>query len=155
MQIVISTLLILSGLAIGAGLGLALRPIDSPAEAALSSEPTPDLTANDATPDFVKLSRQIIIPVVEGGETRALMLFEIALDMRPGMSDRVFAIEPRLRDAFLRDLFELSHSGAFVDTYTDTQLMDELRRKLRESARHLLGSDVSDVLLLEVLRQEY
>jgi len=34
MQIVISTLLILSGLAIGAGLGLALRPIDSPAEAA-------------------------------------------------------------------------------------------------------------------------
>jgi hypothetical protein len=83
------------------------------------------------------------------------MLFEIGLAMRPGARERVFTLEPRLRDAFLRDFFEMSYTGAFLTTYTDERVVSELRAKLLDSARSYLGEDVSEVLLLDMIRQEY
>jgi flagellar FliL protein len=104
--------------------------------------------------DYVKVGRQLIVPLVEGGETRALMLFELALDVPQAMSDRAYSAGPRLRDAFMRELFEMSYTGAFSQTYTDERVIEELRGKLRAAARRLLGNQVADVLILDVVRQE-
>jgi hypothetical protein len=108
----------------------------------------------EADRDYVKVGRQIIIPVVNKGETQALMLFDLAIDVPASMTERAYAAEPRLRDAFLRELFEMSFTGAFSTTYTDERVVDELRRKLRAAARRLLGDMVDDVLILDIMRQE-
>ena len=104
--------------------------------------------------DYVKIGRQIIIPVVNHGETQALMLFDLAIDVPRGMTERTYEAEPRLRDAFLRELFEMSYTGAFSSTYTDERVVEELRGKLRAAARRLLGDAVDDVLILDIMRQE-
>lgn len=104
--------------------------------------------------DYVKLARQIIVPVVHERETRALMLFDLALDVPSGAVERAYASEPRLRDAFLRELMDLSYAGAFLSTYTDDRVIAELRGRLRAAARRILGEDVSEVLILDILRQE-
>lgn len=103
---------------------------------------------------YIDIGRQMIIPVVEGGETRALMLFELAVDVPAAETERVYQLEPRLRDAFLRVLFEMSHTGAFLDTYTDARVVEELRGKLLRAARRHLGPAVADVLILDIVRQE-
>lgn len=103
---------------------------------------------------YVRLGRPIVIPVVEGGETRALMVFEIALDVPGLLTERAYSAEPRLRDAFLRALLALSHTGAFSETYTDERVVRELRDRLRAVAREILGNEVSDILILDLLRQE-
>jgi hypothetical protein len=105
--------------------------------------------------DYVKVGRQIVIPVVEQGETRALMLFDLAVDVPRSMTERAYAAEPRLRDAFLRELFEMSYTGAFSSTYTDERVVEELRGKLRAAARRLLGREVAEVLILDIMRQEF
>ena len=104
--------------------------------------------------DYVRVGRQLIIPIVDGGETKALMLFDLALDVPSAMTERVYAAEPRLRDAFLRELFEMSYTGAFSSTYTDERIIEELRGKLRAAARRLLGDGVAEVLILDIMRQE-
>lgn len=104
--------------------------------------------------DYVKVGKQIIIPIVEGGETKALMLFELAVDVPLGQRALVSEREPRLRDAFLRELFEMSYTGAFMTTFTDDRVIEELRRNLIVAARAHLGDIVSDVLILDVMRQE-
>ena len=104
--------------------------------------------------DYVKIGRQIIIPVVNQGETQALMLFDLAIDVPRSMTERTYEAEPRLRDAFLRELLEMSYTGAFSSTYTDERIVEELRSKLRAAARLLLGSSVDDVLILDIMRQE-
>jgi hypothetical protein len=108
----------------------------------------------DAPASYVELSRQLIVPVVEDGRTRALMLFEIALDVPPEHRDAVLEREPRLRDAFLREFFELSHSGVFLRTYTSERVMQDLRERLRAAARVHVGERFNDVLILDALRQE-
>jgi len=103
---------------------------------------------------YVKVGRQTIVPIVDGGRTQALMLFEFAVDVPAEQSDTVHAIEPRLRDAFLRELMQMSHTGAFMETFTDDRIIEELRRNLVLAARTYLGSDVGDVLILDLMRQE-
>ena len=104
--------------------------------------------------EYVRIGRQIIIPVVNKGETQALMLFDLAIAVPRIMAERTQAAEPRLRDAFLRVLFEMSYTGAFSSTYTDERVVDELRGKLRAAARRLVGDAVDEVLILDIMRQE-
>lgn len=103
---------------------------------------------------FVKVGKQTIIPIVEGGETRALMLFELAVDVPAERAADVHELEPRLRDAFLRELFKMAYTGAFATNFTDDRVIAELRRNLTRAARRYIGDDVSEVLILDVMRQE-
>ncbi len=147
MKLVIAGALALLGLAGGGALGYAFRPVpDGPAPAAM---PDPD-----APREFVKISRQMIVPVVEGGKTKALMVFEVALDVPAEHRESAYQREPRLRDAFLREMFAMSNAGAFLETYTSERVMSELREKLLAAARLHLDGPVADVLILDALRQE-
>ncbi len=103
---------------------------------------------------YVKVGKQTIVPVVSGGETQALMLFELAVDVPLDRRDAVHELEPRLRDGFLRELMKMSHTGAFMTTFTDDRVIAELRRNLVHAARQILGDDAQDVLILDVMRQE-
>ena len=103
---------------------------------------------------FVKIGRQTIIPVVEEGKTRALMLFELAIDVSADANDRALQLEPRLRDAFLDQLLQMSYTGAFLTNFTDDRVIEELRRNLTRAAREHLGDAVREVLILDVMRQE-
>ena len=170
MQKIIALVIVLFGVGGGLALGVALRPGDAApgpddaaagahsAEAAGAGHVGEDSAGADgeagADRDYVKIGRQIIIPIVKGGETQALMLFDLALDVPLSMTERTHAAKPRLRDAFLRELFEMSYTGAFSSTYTDERIIEELRAKLRAAARRVLGNKVAEVLILDIMRQE-
>lgn len=169
MQKIFALVIVLFGVGGGLALGVALRPggagpgpedaMAGPASAEAGEDYGAGEGAGDdgvagADRDYVKIGRQIIIPVVKDGETQALMLFDLALDVPSSMTERTYAAEPRLRDAFLRELFEMSYTGAFSGTYTDERVIEELRGKLRAAARRLLGDSVAEVLILDIMRQE-
>ena len=176
---ILAMMIVLTGAAGGLGLGMAFRPGEAdPAGAGAASragigEPHPSgpgsagLAASGHAEEasaggggaiddraYVKLGRQIVIPVVKERRTEALMLFELALDVPAGMTERAYGDEPRLRDAFLRTLLEMSYTGAFSQTYTDERVTRELRDKLRADAARILDAPVFDVLILDMLRQE-
>lgn len=180
MKKLLPILLVAAGIAGGGAAGMILKPAHDPVDGAPASpatdlhgaEPSSDSGAMDghgndhgdagdghgaAAPgghDYVEIGRQMIIPIVEGGETRALMMFELALDVPTEMRETVFLHEPRIRDVFLRELFAMSHTGAFLGTFTDDLIVEELRRNLLGAARRQLGPEVSDVLILDIMRQE-
>lgn len=168
MKKIIAIVLVLGGIAGGGAAGLMLKPAgpapddpntgdveesDDRAEAAQSDE-SADADGEIKPVSYVKVGRQTIIPVLDHGETKALMMFELAVDVASGQTDRALAMEPRLRDAFLRELFQMSYTGAFDDAYTDDRVIDELRRNLlRAAEKHLGKKAVNDVLILDVMRQ--
>jgi len=102
----------------------------------------------------VKFGRKLVVPVVEGATTRALMVIDLGIDVPAPLSDRVHAMEPRLRDAFMRVLFQMAAAGAFTETYIDARILEELRVALLAAARERAGSAVSDVLILDMIRKE-
>lgn len=146
----------------GAGVGAALflaepepaAEVDGDTAEVGTVETAPNPDDPDAAPVFAELSNQFVVPVVTDGSVRALIVLSITLEVSEGETEAVFAIEPRLRDAFLQVLFDHANTGGFDDNFTQAERMTLLRQGLRETAQRLLKSSVRDVLIVDIVRQE-
>ncbi|MEM8596713.1 MAG: hypothetical protein AAGF76_09625 [Pseudomonadota bacterium] len=99
----------------------------------------------------VVLERRLIVPIVTDRETRAFILFELALDVPVELGDVTYASEARLRDAFLRSMLSFAAAGVFREGMPSPAMMDETRRLLRVDARRVLEHDDVEVLLTEAI----
>ena len=104
--------------------------------------------------EYVKLANQFIVPVIEGGRARSLVVLSLSYEVAEGTSGALYSIEPRLRDATLKVLFDHANSGGFDGRYTESRRLDALRRALLETARSIAGASVKDVLITDIMRQE-
>jgi len=154
-------ILLIVGTGGGIGAGIMLAP---PAETHDSAEadgdhaPTAEEEHHEEedAPDYVyvKLNNQFVVPVVEREELSALVVMSLSLETTPEMSDRVYALEPKLRDVLLQVLFDHANMGGFRGAFTRSDVMMPLRTALREAAQRELGNEISDVLIMDISRQD-
>ena len=133
------------GVGIGAGVFLRADPAGH-AEMA-KAEP-------EAEPEYVKLNNQFVIPVVQAGQVAALVVVSLSLEVKAGSTETVFAREPKLHDVFLQVLFDHANAGGFAGSFTDGSNLVVLRQALKEVAMQVLGDIVSDVLIVDIARQD-
>ncbi|MBN7783392.1 flagellar basal body-associated FliL family protein [Ponticoccus gilvus] len=160
-------LLALVGTGAGVGAGLFLMPAGEdhadateclPPDDAVRHETVeaapddPDLP--DATREYVKLSNQFVVPIMGSERVRALVVASLSVEVSIGATETVYAREPKLRDVFLQVMFDHANIGGFEGAFTTGERMKILRGALLDAARSVLGSDVSDVLITEIARQE-
>lgn len=177
-RLLLPALLALAGLGGGVGAGLALRPpsgAEAPAEdqgqaggpeegggatdgggdvPPRPSHGTPAGDAPAAAREFVKLNNQFVVPVVGEGRVTALVVLSVSLEVGAGGREGVFAHEPKLRDAFLQVLFAHANAGGFDGNFTAASALRTLRAGLLEAAQGVLGDLVSDVLIIDMMRQD-
>lgn len=177
MRMILPLLLALGGTGGGIAAGLALRPAAPPMAAAedhgtatedghsvpaaeahaapeAAQRASGDHGATTGLPDYVKLSNQFVVPVVESGRVSAMVILSLSLEVTAGSSEAVYNREPKLRDAFLQVLFDHANVGGFAGAFTDGANLIFLRRALREAASRVLGPSVSDVLIIDIVRQD-
>ena len=170
----IPVLLGLIGLGIGMGAGIFLRPAAVPAadtggehaaqpeeaaghEASAKAdhaEEAPKEASAEGGPEYVKLSNQFVIPVVEQGKVVSMVILALTLEVGAGTTEAIYAREPKLRDAFLQVLFDHANSGGFDGSFTDGANLVLLRKALLEAAQTAIGPNVSDVLISDIARQD-
>ena len=143
----IPVILALLGLGVGVGAGVFLRPAPSVAVTATPVEPA-------LTPEYAKLSNQFVVPVMVKGKVAAMVILSLSLEVKNGTTSEVYGAEPKLRDVFLQVLFDHANSGGFTGSYTDGANLLLLRRALLESAKGVLKENVSDVLIIDIVRQD-
>jgi len=152
-------LIIGTGGGIGAGIMLAPAPevIDTATgEAHAVPPPVVEEHSEEEKPEYiyVKLNNQFVVPVVERDELSALVVMSLSLEAVEGKSDRIYALEPKLRDVLLQVLFDHANMGGFRGAFTRSDVMMPLRTALREAAQKELGSDIVDVLIMDISRQD-
>lgn len=162
MKKLLPILLAVLGIAVGGGAGFALRP--APAESGHSE------TAQDATRDtmpvsqaapepskgqeYVALTDQFIIPVVKDNLVKSLILATLTIETKAGSREFIFEREPKLRDALLQVMFDHANAGGFDGAFTNSSKLDRLRETFVEVSQALYGDMVSDVLIVEITRQD-
>lgn len=104
--------------------------------------------------DYVKMTNQFVVPVVEGEKVTAMVVVSLSLEVSPGATEFVYALEPKLRDGFLQVLFDHANMGGFGGAFTDSSMMAVLRRSLLQIARRDLGSVVNDIMIVDIARQD-
>ena len=169
----IPILLALIGIGGGIGAGLMLKP--APQMEVLAANPCgeqPAVAAGDhgagtaggdgvghgdeaeATHEYVKLNNQFVVPVVAGGRVTALVVMSVSLQVGTGGREAVFAREPKLRDGFLQVLFDHANAGGFDGIFTTAENLRTLRMALLEAAQSVLGETVTDILIIDMMRQD-
>jgi len=146
--------LVLVGLGAGAGAGLALRPAPTPEPESGEAKPVEETPAPETLPEYVKLSNQFIVPVVEGGRITAMVILSLSLEVTTGSTADVYQREPKLRDMFLQILFDHANTGGFRGSFTDAANLVILRANLLEAARTILAERVTNVLITDIVRQD-
>lgn len=119
-----------------------------------SGEAEPGESSDAPEHDYVKMNNQFIVPVVQKGRVSALVILSLSLEVKPGLGERIYAIEPKLRDALLQVMFDHANSGGFAGSFTDAANLVLLRRALLEAAMRVAGDGVSDVLIVDIVRQD-
>ncbi|GAB4267509.1 MAG: flagellar basal body-associated FliL family protein [Pararhodobacter sp.] len=168
MKKLLPILFLLLGLGAGVGAGIALRPADHAevaqgdghveaaddghAEAAATT--TVHYTPRPADTETVRLPNQFVVPLIEDGRVRAMVVIGLALELTAGHHFNLASDEARLRAVFLQLLFDHANIGGFEGVFTSGEALLSLRRTLREAARLEIGPEVYDVLITELLRQE-
>jgi flagellar protein FliL len=104
--------------------------------------------------EYVKLSNQFVVPLVEHGQVTSMMVLTLSLEVSSGGGDTVYGREPKLRDALLQVLFNHANADGFKGRYTDAEEMLPLRRALREAAMKVLPGTVNDVLIADIVRHD-
>lgn len=147
-KILLPLILILVGAGAGVGAGLFLHTPPEPKEDA------PTVKAEATDHDYVKLSNQFVIPVVSAGRVTSMVVLSFSLEVTVGGTETVFAREPKLRDSFLQVLFDFANTGGFQGSFTDADNLVVLRRSLLEAGQLVLGDMLSDVLIVDIMRQD-
>ncbi|MEZ5760315.1 MAG: flagellar basal body-associated FliL family protein [Paracoccaceae bacterium] len=163
MKGIVPIVLVLAGVSGGAAGGFLLRP--APEQVAELEEPVPhdendpgpqESDPSAATPsevEYVKLNNQFVVPVMEGAEIQSLVILSLSVEVAAGQAELVYAREPKLRDTFLRVLFDHANMGGFDGPFTQGGTLESLRRGLRAAAREVVGTPANDVLILDIIRQ--
>ena len=144
--------LICTGVSMGAG--IFLRPAD---EHVVEDAEHPAVVADEAgeeTHEYVKMNNQFVIPVVGDGQVRSLVVVSLSLEIALGGSEEFYQREPKLRDAFLQELFNHANLGGFDGVFTDSVRLSSLRMALEEVASKIMTVEVMDVLVTDIVRQD-
>ncbi len=153
-------LIIGTGAGVGAGIFLAPEPppedaivAETPAVEELTEEQAIEIAREENGLEYVDLSSQFIVPLLVDGKVDAIVVLAIGLEIIEGTMQEVMLSEPKLRAAFLQSLFNHSNNGGFSGNFTAYASMDSLRRELLAIARGVSGDKITDVLILDVVRQ--
>lgn len=147
-------ILALVGLGIGVGAGIFLRPATDPAAEAAAAEAHSAKADPESAPEYVKLNNQFVVPVLQDGRVESMVILSLSLEVKPNSSEEVYSKEPKLRDVFLQVLFDHANAGGFRGSFTDGANLILLRRALQEAGVSVLGEILTDVLIVDIARQD-
>ncbi|MCI5043994.1 MAG: hypothetical protein MRY72_04795 [Aquisalinus sp.] len=102
---------------------------------------------------YFDFSRQFVVPVMESGRVKSLVILDLNLEMDQSEADGMFSMEPKFRDALMRELLALSNEGYFSGQLTDPERYDDIQKALLRAAR-TVKDEIISVLILDIARQE-
>lgn len=150
--------IILPVLGLGAGVGAGVFMPPAPKQALECTAPTEttaqtEPTLPDTPVEYMKLNNQFVVPLITGDDVTSMVIVSLSLEITQGQQEAIYAIEPKLRDAFLRVLFDHASLGGFEGNFLSHLGLDTLRLALREIGQRTAGAVLHDVLIVDLVKQ--
>jgi flagellar protein FliL len=179
MKKLLPVVIALLGLGAGVGAGLALKPApeehaadcaEPAADGAVADGAVADCAAPEADPlapdephdkkpatelAYVPMDKPFVVPVFKGEKVVAMVVMSLSVETETEAAPTVEAVEPRLRDSFLKVMFRHANSGGFDGSFTTGRKIEDLKSALLGAAREVMPeAPVEEVLITEIARQD-
>ena len=103
---------------------------------------------------YLKFKRQFVVPVMDQGKIEALVIMNLNLELNENAPENVYSLEPKLRDAIMRELLTMSDNNIFGKKLTSAESYETLRDTLLRASEAVVPEGIKDVLILDIARQE-
>ncbi|MEM9422662.1 MAG: hypothetical protein AAF986_09175 [Pseudomonadota bacterium] len=103
---------------------------------------------------YYKFQRDFIVPVMRKDYVDAVVLISFSVEMNEDEIEKIRPKEPRFRDAFMKTLLGLSHSGLFDSDITAPDVYDTLQSSLSETASSVMGEAAQGIVIVDFARQD-
>lgn len=154
-------ILIVLGIGGGGAAGFFLRPVpEPPTEEELAAQAEAEEIAEQERvidPEkisYVDMPNQFIIPVIEGEDVVSMVVLSVTLEAEAEKADNILLRAPKVRDAFLRAMFDHSYSGGFSGVFTSGPRLDSLVLQMKNAGNEVTDGAILDVLISEIMRQD-
>lgn len=141
-------------LAEGNPCGELVADADQTAAPAVNAAAELDENGNPIINEYAKLNNQFVVPIVEDGDVKALVVLALSIEVPPGGKEAIFLAEPKLRDSFLQAMFDHANIGGFSGNFTSAQNLRPLREDLVRRAKAISPATAKDVLIIDIVRQD-
>lgn len=129
-------------------------PDETEGSVAAAEAPTPPEMVTSETVEYLDMSNQFIVPLVTDGVVTGIVVISLSLEVQIGTMESVNRLQPKIRDVFLQVLFNHANNGGFDGNFTQFRYLTSLKEELLRQAIAVAGPAVTDVLVLDLVRQD-
>ncbi len=110
---------------------------------------------NETDSVYMKFGRQFVVPVVQNGRPRSMVIMEVNIEVDSNLGESIYAYEPRLRDAMLSHLLQIAAKGDLPTVLEDNERLTMMKDDLLVVAQSIIGDGAMRVLIQDIGIQNY
>lgn len=103
---------------------------------------------------YFKFTREFIVPLMHDRKVESLVILNINLEADSSVSQKLFSMEPKIRDNIMTTLIELSNDGRTFENLTDVENYETLRAMILLNLQKVVPTGLQNVLIVDIAQQD-
>jgi len=103
---------------------------------------------------YYKFSREFIVPIIREGRVDSLVILNLNLEADAAISQKLFEMEPKLRDNIMTTLITLSNDGTTFESMTSVENYETIRSMVLKNLQTVVSSGIENVLIVDFAKQD-
>ena len=103
---------------------------------------------------YYKFSREFVVPVIRNNHVNSLVILHLSIEADSAISQKLFEMEPKLRDNIMTTLITISNDGRTFETLTDVESYESMRSLILMNLKTAVPSGIHNVLIMDMARQD-
>lgn len=103
---------------------------------------------------YYKFSREFIVPIIREGRVESLVILNLSLEADASIDQKLFEMEPKLRDNIMTTLITLSNDGTTFESMTNVENYESIRSMVLMNLQTVMASGIKNVLIMDLAKQD-
>jgi len=111
-------------------------------------------TADASGVIYYKFSREFVVPIIRDSRVTSLVILNLNLEADASISQKLFEMEPKLRDNIMTTLITLSNDGTTLESMTSVENYESIRSLIMMNLQSVMSTGIHNVLIVDLAKQE-
>jgi flagellar basal body-associated protein FliL len=111
-------------------------------------------TADASGVIYYKFSREFVVPIIRDSRVTSLVIMNLNLEADASISQKLFEMEPKLRDNIMTTLITLSNDGTTLESMTSVENYESIRSMIMMNLQSVVSTGIHNVLIVDLAKQE-
>jgi len=103
---------------------------------------------------YYKFSREFVVPIIRAGKVESLVILNLNLEADAEISQKLFEMEPKLRDNIMTTLITLSNDGTTFESMTSVENYESIRSMVMMNLKSVMSTGIHNVLIVDLAKQD-